>query len=192
MVPPEALLDGLRDYGLWIVGIASIVEGPIVTVLSSALAREGLFPLALLAPILVAGDLLGDLLHFALGRYGVRRIPPRWRRALGLGAGRVQALARHFDSKGGRTLVLGKLTHSAGAAVLVAAGMARMPLVPFIGWNLLATLPKTARLIALGWYMGGAWRQIDQWLGRGALVALAMILVLIVIWYYRRRQCKSG
>lgn len=192
MVPPDALLDGLRDYGLWIVAFAAILEGPIVTVLSSALAREGLFPLALLAPILLAGDLLGDLLHFALGRYGMRRIPPRWRRALGLGAGRVQMLARHFDTRGGRTLVLAKLTHSAGAAVLVAAGLARMPLLPFILWNLLAAIPKTAGLIALGWYMGTAWRQIDQWLGRGALVALAVILILAAIWYYRRRHCNIG
>jgi membrane protein DedA with SNARE-associated domain len=192
VIPYETLIDWLTQYGLWIVAFASIVEGPIVTILSAFLAREGVFPLVPLAVILVAGDILGDLGFYLLGRRGIGRVPLRWRRWLGLGPGRTEVLAEHFARRGGRLLVLGKLTHSVGAAVLVAAGVARMPLVPFVAWNLAASLPKTGALMALGWVAGDAYARIDLWLGRGAWVMLGLISLGLAIWLIRRRPCTGN
>lgn len=192
MIPYETLIDWLTQYGLWIVALAAIAEGPIVTVLSAFLAREGVFPLVPLAVILVAGDILGDFAFYMLGRRGIGRIPLRWRRWLGLGPGRTEVLAEHFAQRGGRLLVLGKLTHSVGAAVLVAAGLARMPIVPFLAYNLFASIPKTGALMALGWFAGDAYARIDLWLGRGAWVMFGLIALAVAIWLIRRRPCTGS
>jgi membrane protein DedA with SNARE-associated domain len=192
VIPYDTLIDWLTQYGLWIVAFAATAEGPIVTVLSAFLAREGVFPLVPLAIILVAGDILGDLGFYLLGRRGIGRVPMRWRRRFGLGPGRTEALVEHFARRGGRLLVLGKLTHSVGAAVLVAAGVARMRLVPFLAWNLVASLPKTGALMALGWVAGDAYAQIDMWLGRGAWVMLGLIALAVAIWLFRRRPCTGN
>lgn len=192
MIQLDALAPLIEDFGLWIVAIAAIVEGPVVTVLSTALAREGLLPILPLAMILLAGDLVGDLLHYALGRRGLANLPRAWRRWLGLGPARASQLARHFGRHGGKTLMLAKLTHSVGAPVLVAAGMARMPVVPFLAWNTLAAVPKTVGLMALGWFAGDAWRQIELWLGRWTWLVLALIVAGVAIWWFRRCQCLQS
>ncbi|MCB6179786.1 VTT domain-containing protein [Rhodobacter sp. Har01] len=191
MIPPEAWIGSLGEHGLWIVALASAIEGPIVSVLAAVLASKGAFDLVPLALVLLAGDLLGDLGHYLLGRRGLGRVPLPWRHRLGLGPDRTEALARHFDRHGGRTLVVAKLTHSVGAAVLVAAGLARMPVLPFLAFNLLAALPKTAALMALGWFAGDAYAQIDLWLSRGAFVLLLVLVGLGLIWMRRRPQCPQ-
>lgn len=188
MIQLDALAPLIAEFGLWIVAAAAIIEGPVVTVLSTALARQGLLPLVPLAVILLLGDLVGDLLHYALGRRGLARMPRTWRRWLGLGPARVLQLTRHFGQHGGKTLMLAKLTHSVGAPVLVAAGMARMPLVRFLGWNTLATIPKTAALMVLGWFAGDAWRQIETWLGRWTWLFLIAVAAALAIWWIRRKR----
>lgn len=190
MIPLESWIGFLQAYGLWIVAFASILEGPIVTVLSALLARQGVFSLTPLFLILTAGDLIGDYGHYALGRWGFEKTSPRWRSRLGLKSERVEALTRQFDQRGGRILVLGKLTHSAGAAVLVAAGIARMPVWPFLFYNLLASLPKTAAFMALGYHAGEAYARIDLWLERGALIMLAAFGAAGLIFCMRRRRCR--
>ncbi|NBB98769.1 MAG: hypothetical protein GVY34_11530 [Alphaproteobacteria bacterium] len=187
MIQLDALTPLVVDYGLWVVAAAAVIEGPVVSVLSTALAREGLLPFWPVAAVLLAGDLAGDILHYTLGRRGLAQMPRAWRRWLGIGPARAQQLARHFGRHGGKTLMLAKLTHSIGAPVLLAAGMARMPLAPFLGWNALAALPKTAGLMALGWYAGDAWRLVELWLGRWTWLALAALAAGAVLWWFRNR-----
>lgn len=190
---PEMMTGLLADHGLWIVALASVAEGPIVSVLAAFQARQGVFEILPLALALLAGDLLGDLGFYLLGRQGLDRLRMSWRHRLGLGPARTASLARHFDRYGGRTLILGKLTHSAGAAVLVAAGLTRMPVRSFLTFNLIAALPKTAALMALGYFAGDATAQIDLWLGRGATVMLlAISLGASLLSVLRRRPCPPA
>ena len=67
-------------------------------------------------------------------------------------------------------MLLGKVTHSLGALVLVAAGAARMNIWVFLGWNLIATVPKSLLLIWLGLWLGDMSAQVSVaqiaiWLG---------------------------
>lgn len=191
MVSHDTILSLLSDFGLWIIGAVALVEGPVVTVLSGALAQQGVFPLWPLAMILLAGDVLGDLLHYMLGRYGLARIPHHWRLRVRLGPEKLSQLVGLFDRAGGRMLVLAKLTHSAGAVVLAAAGLARMPLLPFLLWNTLAAMPKTAALMALGWFAGDAWAQIELWLNWGPIAGLALLGLAGFALWVRRKPCPQ-
>ena len=88
----------------------------------------------------------------------------------------------HFEEKGGRTLLFGKLTHVAGLPILVAAGAARMPYPIFLGYNFLGTLPKTAVFAALGWCFGSAWQRIDG----GIFYASILATVVLTAWVIGR------
>jgi membrane protein DedA with SNARE-associated domain len=185
MVELDWVIELLRSYGLWLLVPLSVLEGPIVTVVAGYLASLDVFHLATAYVVVVLGDLVGDAVFYYAGRHGVGRMAPRWRDRLGLNESRIASLTEHFGQRGGRTLVFGKLTHSAGAAILVAAGAARMPFLPFLFYNLLATLPKSALFLAIGFLFGQAYVQIDIWIFRVSLILLAVVALVGVVWWRR-------
>jgi membrane protein DedA with SNARE-associated domain len=190
MLGLETVTALIAKYGLAFVAPVAVLEGPIVTVIAAWFASQGLFSLWIVALVVILADLVGDLGLYALGRWGRARLPADWRIRLGLDSARLDRLAGHFDEKGGRTLLFGKLTHSIGFAVLVAAGAGRMPLGRFIWYNLLGTVPKSLFFVALGYGFGAAYAQIDNWISRASLVLLAMFLAGAVSWVLYRKAKK--
>ena len=182
----ETVAALIAENGLAVLIPIAVIEGPIVTVIAAWLASRGLMDLWSVVAVVILADIVGDALLYALGRWGISRLPPRWRLKLGLNRARLTKLAQHFVAKGGRTLVIGKLTHSAGAAVLVAAGLARMPMVLFFWLNLLATVPKSLFFVALGYGFGAAYTQIDTWIGRASLILLVCGVLAGAVWILRK------
>ncbi len=183
----DTLTTLVENHGLLLLFPLSVAEGPIVSVIAGWLVKLGLLPLIGTYAVLVAGDLIGDALHYALGRFGAGWLPPRWRARLGIDRALIVDLTRHFDRSGGRTLVLAKLTHSLGFAALIAAGAARMSFGKFLWFNLLATLPKSAALLGLGYALGHAAGAIDLWLWRASLSGFAIGAILL-IWIFKFRD----
>jgi len=179
----------LAVYGYAALLPLAIIEGPAVTVFAAFLAAQGVFDVVGVYAIVVLGDLVGDVLHYAVGRWAAARwaAKPRaakpmaadlaaggWgaagRRAIGRWATqpksgradrwmasvrqRVEVLAPRIRTRAGAMLLFGKLTHSAGFAVLLAAGAAHVKLRRFMAFNLLGTLPKSLVLVLLGYWFG--------------------------------------
>lgn len=191
MLDTATLPHLVQDYGLWLLIPLSILEGPIVTVLAAWLAHAHGSSLALVYMICVIGDLAGDTLIYGLGRGGPEMLPERWQRLLRLDIARRGKLSDHFAVRGGRTLLIGKLTHSAGFAVLLAAGAARMPLGPFWLYNLLGSLPKTLAFMLVGVFLGHALPQIDRYIAHGSLILLGLLVLAILVWWCLPRRCPS-
>jgi membrane protein DedA with SNARE-associated domain len=184
----DALIADVASHGATILLPLSIVEGPIVTVLAGYASRLGVFQVVVAFGIVVLGDLVGDTLLYLLGRRGLARIPARWLARLGLAPDRVASMSAHFAEKGGRTLILAKITHSAGAVVLVAAGMARMPFWTFLWFNLLGTVPKSAVLLALGYVMGEAATRLGPTIATGSAVLLGVLVLGGAAWWFWPRR----
>ncbi len=186
MIGTETVVTLLTKKGLAIVAPIAVVEGPIVTVIAAWLASRGIIEFWPLAAVVITADLVGDLIFYALGRYGIKRLPRRWRARLGLHGSRLHSLVAHFEEKGGRTLVFGKVTHSAGAAILVAAGVAKMPFAQFVLFNLLATIPKSFVFLVLGYSLGAAYARIDDWIARGSLIVFGALLTGVLLIAIKR------
>lgn len=177
----------ITKYGLAIVAPIAVVEGPIVTVIAAWLASQGLMSLWAVVLVVILADLVGDFGFYALGRWGLGKLPVRWLERMRLTDARLAGLTQHFEGHGGRTLLLGKITHSAGFAVLVAAGMARMPLARFFWFNLLGTVPKSLLFVGLGYAFGAAYTRIDSWIAGASLAMGVVIVALAVSWIIHRR-----
>lgn len=186
----ESDIVGLvADYGLWIIAPIALVEGPAISVLSGYLARLGALPLGKIYGCLVLADLLGDLMIYAIGRHLRTRPNSPWLAKTGWGRRQWAQALRAFQAKGGRYLIAAKLTHTAGFAALIAAGMARMPVGKFLAVNLLATLPKVAAFVALGWVFGEISGRVGGWLW-GLGLALVAMTIGYLIWR-RMRESKG-
>jgi membrane-associated protein len=184
MTEADQILALIQSHGLIVLTILSVLEGPVVTVIAAWLASTGVLSLSGVFLCVVLGDLIGDVLLYLVGRYGPGFLPQRLVRRIGLHPRRVAPLLRSFRDNGPRLLVIGKLTHAAGFAVLIAAGVARIPVATFLAVNLLATVPKCMVLVALGFLAGSAFAAIGQWLFIGSVLVVA----LIVAGYLMRKR----
>lgn len=156
MSDPETgwLLQALVLHGLPLLALLCLIEGPLATLAAAWLAANGILPLGAVIAIALAGEILGDALHYGAGRAVLPRLSLRWRDRLGLSAPRIAALGAEFQARGAIFLLVGKFTHAAGALVLVTAGAVGMHFGRFMLWTSLAGLPKVLLLIALGWSLG--------------------------------------
>jgi len=189
MISLDSLMPLIQAHGLWLFFPIAVVEGPIATVIAAYLARLGYLDLRAIFLVAVLADLVGDSLYYGLGHGGLRLLPLRWRAKLRLTPDRLESLVSHFEQRGGRTLVTGKLTHSVGVAVLVAAGMARMRFVPFLMYNLIGTIPKILVLMFLGYTLGYAYATIDSYIFKVS-IALFIAVVALGIWWFMRKRKK--
>lgn len=175
----------IGHYGYWGIFALSLLEGPLITVFAAALAAQGLLRLDIVYGVVLAGDMAGDLAYYVAGRWllaPLARSRGAQRHRL---AGRVAALRERLHSHCGRILLVGKLTHSAGFVILLAAGAARVRLLPYLFYNLLGTLPKAALLMVVGYYYGRLYTGLS--LPLKILSALVFVLVLVgLLWWAQR------
>ena len=184
----DAVLAFVQAEGLWVLAPFAVMEGPIVTVIAAYLAKLGYLNVIAVYLVCVAGDLIGDTLLYTTGRFGTAALPERVARWLGLTEARQIALTDHFATKGGRTLLFGKWTHSAGMPILIAAGMARMGFVRFLGFNLLGTLPKTLLFVLIGYFLGAGYKMIDLYVYRGSEIMLGLAILITIGYFLRKRR----
>jgi membrane protein DedA with SNARE-associated domain len=185
MFETEAVIALLKAHGLGLLAPLAVIEGPIVTILAAGFAGVIGAKLWQITLIVIAGDLIGDLMFYGIGRIGPKILPRRFHARFE--GPRTAALTDQFVNRGGRILLLGKLTHSLGAVVLVAAGAARMNVFAFFGWNLLGTIPKSIALVALGYWVGQTYAKADVWLLRAGIMSAALGLVVLVLWLWKRK-----
>ena len=189
MIGGADLLALLSTHGIAILAPLAVIEGPIVTVIAAWLASVGLLNLWEVLICVVLADLVGDSLLYLAGRFGLDWIPLRWRKGLLLNRRRIVRLVRMFQANGVKILFIGKLTHGAGFAVLLAAGAARMPFLTFLTANFVATVPKCLALAAVGYFAGAAYGQISigiYWLSLAVVAVLTLVVLLrhrLVAWY---------
>jgi membrane protein DedA with SNARE-associated domain len=186
MLTVEAVRELIALHGYALLFPLAIIEGPIVTVLAAFLASQGYLNVTIVFGVVVAADLIGDVLYYVVGRLANAQLLSRWGSHVGAGPQRIEALSRHFDQHGGRTLLIAKLTHSVGFAVLIAAGASSMPMRTFLQYNLAGTLVKSAVLVAIGYVFGKYYMQVDSYIGRASLVSFVVIATVGAVWALRR------
>ena len=187
MIGLESVVSLVQSHGLLLLAPLAIMEGPIVTVVAGSVVQLGLLGFVPVYIVVVLGDLIGDALFYLLGRWGLGRMPLRWRARLGLRRSKLQELGEHFRTRGGRTRIIAKLTHSLGFVALAAAGASRMPFGAFLWYNLMATLPKCLAFLLIGYSFGYAYAQINHYIYWASLGLMVVLLVAVLVWYLRQK-----
>ena len=161
----------------------TIIEGPIITIIAGFLSSQGYLNIFAIYGVVVAGDIVGDVIYYLIGSYGGRRFITRWGYLFRLSMEEITKLENHFANHSGKTLLFGKISHAIGAPILVAAGMAKIPLEKLVWFNFWATLPKSLVLLAIGYYFGRAYQEIDRYIGYGNLIIFSLAIIAVIIYF---------
>ena len=191
MIALNNVLELLQAHGLLLLFLIAVVEGPIVTVLAAYLASLGYLNIFAVYGVVVLSDLVGDSICYVVGRFGHGPVLGRWGPRFGLDERRLAALEAHFRRRGGKTLLIGKLTHSAGFFVLLAAGAARMQFGQFRWYNFIGTLPKSLFFVIVGYTLGYAYEEIDADIFRASVVILIIAGALGLYWLAHKRGNRA-
>lgn len=176
----------IQQYGYISIFPASIIEGPVIAVLAGFIASLGKLNIFLVFLILLAGDVVGDTLYYSIGLFGRKTFIVRWGKFIGITENKITTLESYFKKHKWKILAFGK-TQPIGSAVLVTAGIARMPYLHFIFYNTLFSLPKIFILELIGFYFGDAYYKINSYLGYAGLWSFVLGIFLI-LGYLRFKQ----
>jgi len=181
----------ITKYGYFILFPLATIEGPIITVIGGFLASLGFLNAFIVYGVVIMGDLVGDVIFYAIGRWGGRKFVEKWGQYIGVTPERVLHLEKHFEKHNVKTILFGKWTQSVGFAILMAAGMAKAPFKKFIWLNLIGSLPKSLAFLLIGYYFGQAYQQIDKYFGY-ATMSMFFVIILAAAIYFFVKKFKSN
>jgi membrane protein DedA with SNARE-associated domain len=178
-IDAQALLSLLSAHPYLLLFPLVLVEGPLATICAGFLISVGVMSWPLAYLLAVTADLTGDSLYYVLGRSGRRPRVHRHLARLGLTGRRRAKLERALRKDLPRTLVGAKIADVAAIPALVATGLAKVGYGRFLVWDSVATLPKTAALMILGFFFGA---QIGPYLDPGSTAILAGAAAILAIY----------
>jgi membrane protein DedA with SNARE-associated domain len=130
------------------------------------------------------GAVAGALVAYSIGYFGGRPIIERWGRYLRITPEDLDRTDEFFARHGTKAAFFGRLIPVIRSLVSFAAGVARMPLGPFVVFTALGSLPFTFVLVFAGLQLGANWESIGEVLKRFeyAVLGAVALAVLAFIW----------
>ncbi|EAT5278726.1 DedA family protein [Salmonella enterica] len=177
----------ITHYGYAALVIGSMAEGETVTLLGGVAAHQGLLKFPLVAAAVALGGMMGDQLLYLLGRcYGgkILRRFPRYHTKIRRAQKMIQRHPYLF--------VIGtRFMYGFRVVGPLLIGASRLPPKIFLPLNIIGALVWALLFTTLG-YLGGEviapWlHDLDQHLRHGVWLILAIVLVVCVRWWLKRR-----
>ncbi|EDT5075660.1 DedA family protein [Salmonella enterica subsp. enterica serovar Nottingham] len=177
----------ITHYGYAALVIGSMAEGETVTLLGGVAAHQGLLKFPLVAAAVALGGMMGDQLLYLLGRcYGgkILRRFPRYHTKIRRAQKMIQRHPYLF--------VIGtRFMYGFRVVGPLLIGASRLPPKIFLPLNIVGALIWALLFTTLG-YLGGEviapWlHDLDQRLRHGVWLILAIVLVVGVRWWLKRR-----
>ena len=188
----QTIFHFLQQYGYWLMLPVMIVEGPVATILASTMAALGAFNVFVVLIFSVFGDMLGDILFYAVGKKWGMDFVNVFGKYFGISRQLVERMEKYFQRHGGKTILAVKSTTGLCWATFVAAGVVKMDFKKFLKYSFLGGVIWSGFLVAMGYFYGYLWKQIKQYIGwiGWAMFALA-IASFAGITLYKQYQAKK-
>jgi membrane protein DedA with SNARE-associated domain len=137
------------------------------------------------------GNTLGSLVAYAIGAYGGRPFLERYGRYLLIRPHEIELADSFFQRHGNATVFIGRLLPIVRTFISFPAGVARMPIVPFIVYSTAGAFLWSMLLIYAGTLLGEHWLDIRHALQPFDL-AIAVLVVLGVVGFIWWRLGMPG
>jgi membrane protein DedA with SNARE-associated domain/uncharacterized membrane protein YkvA (DUF1232 family) len=162
------------------------IPSELIMPLAGFVAAQGKLNPALVVLAGTLGSVLGALpWYYAglwLGEERLRRFAARHGRWLTLDEKDLGKAIGWFERHGRIAVLIGRLVPTVRTLISLPAGMARMPLVPFLAYSSIGTLLWTAALTASGYLLESGYQQVADYVD---LVSKSIIGLIVVLYLWR-------
>ena len=190
-VLPLQLITMLGQYGYWVLIPIAVIEGPAITMVAGALVAARQMDGVTACVLLVLADLVGDLLYYALGRYGHGPLAGRISKWLKVTPEKLARLEQRFRANDWKLILIGK-TQGLGSIILYFAGASRMPFGRYMMLNLLGTVPKVIIFELIGYFLGLGVLSSAHYINYVTAMMFGAAFVLLgLYWVFRRYVWKD-
>lgn len=134
----------------------------------------------------VAGNLIGSLIAYAVGRWAGRAAIERWGRFVRIRPHDLARAETFFERRGDAAVLIGRVLPVVRTFISLPAGIARMPLGRFAVLTTIGCLPWTFALAFLGKAVASDWRSIESGFST-ATIFVAVVIVAVIAGLLLRR-----
>jgi membrane-associated protein len=171
--------------------VGFVVPGETAAVLGGVAAARGNVSLTGMLVTVVLAAVLGDSVGYEVGRYAGPRILRA--RMLDRHRERIDGARDLLARRGSAAVFLGRSIAFFRAVMPALAGMALMPYRRFLAANAAGGLVWGVATVLLGYLAGNSYERVEKTFGRGAAIALAVVLLTAVaVWALRRRRSERS
>lgn len=188
----QQIFDFLSHYGYWIMLPLMIIEGPIITIIASMLAKLGAFNVFIVFVLSVAGDMIGDIILYWIGYVFGMSFVRKIGKYMGITENLVLKMEKYFEKHGGKTIFTVKATTGLCWATFTAAGIVKMDFKKFIKYSFLGGLAWSGFLVAMGYFYGYMWTELKRYIEWAGWVAMALAMISISsVQLYKKYQSRK-
>lgn len=185
------VLAQVKMIGYPLMFLIMILEGPLMTILAAFAASLGIFNVYVVLFLSMTGDIVGDVILYALGYHGGAQMLKKAEKILKVKAEIVQHLERLFLKHGKKTIFAVKSTTGLCWITFIAAGTVRMKFRDFLYASFLGGIVWSGFLVASGYFFGYAFRQISQSIKyAGILIFVAVVAFYAIITIYKKYKAQ--
>lgn len=185
----------IHNYLVYGVIIAlACAEGPWLSLILGVLIRLGFFLFWPVYAALMAGDLIGDVVWYHIGRKYGHGFIARHGARFGITEGGVERMSGLFHKHKDWVLFVSKISNGFGLALvtLMTAGMVRIPFWRYMLINFIGQFIWTGLLVGIGYFFSHMYLTVNNLLGRMALIAFTVLAAAAVWRLWRTMKEKAG
>jgi membrane protein DedA with SNARE-associated domain len=171
--------------------IGSFLEGPTVMMLTGFFLRLGYFNFLIAYALLLLGDLVGDLMWYSIGYFGLHRTIRRFGKFFDVSDEVIEKIKIKFRKHEVKILFGSKLTTGFGfsVAIMMTAGMARVPLRKFAAIIFSGGLVWALALMTIGYFFGHVYLQIEK--GFRVIFLFSIIIIISAAFFGFGRHMRK-
>jgi membrane protein DedA with SNARE-associated domain len=167
------------------------IPSEVVLPLAGFLAGQGRFSFGLVVIAATIGSVAGALALYGVGRWFGE---PRMRRFVCRYGGWFLVTEDDFDTSldwfsrhGRKSVMLGRVVPLVRSLVSIPAGIAGIPLMPFIVYSAIGSMVWNTVLISAGWILGDQWERVEDY--TQPLTYLVLVAGVIAVgWFVWKRR----
>jgi membrane protein DedA with SNARE-associated domain len=97
-----------------------------------------------------------------------------------------------FDRHGGKVVLFARCVPFLRSVVSIPAGFLGMPVLRFTVLTAIGSGVWNAVFIALGWWLGERWDQVQNWLGPVSYVVIGLVVIGLIVLIVRKLRHRTA